>query len=81
MVKSRFPDNYLIMKKILFLTLIFFLSFVVNSQEKERKFVLGANAMCRYIEPGYSYFYPRISLEYRLTQVSSFESMTEYINY
>ncbi len=69
------------MKKILSLTLILFSTFIANSQEKERKFVLGANTMYRYIEPGYFYFYPRLSLEYRLTRVSSFEFMTEYIDY
>jgi hypothetical protein len=69
------------MKKFLFLILILIVTNVVNSQEKERKFVLGVNTMYRYIEPGYSYFYPRLSLEFRLTRVSSFEFMTEYIDY
>jgi hypothetical protein len=70
------------MKKVLFLILILFISFVVNSQEKERKFVLGVNTMYRYIEPfGYSYFYPRLSFEYRLTRVSSFDFLAEYIDH
>lgn len=71
------------MKKIfLLLSIILICSFILHSQEKESKFVLGVNAMYRYIEPGgNSYFYPRLSLEYRLTRVSSFECMTEYIDY
>ena len=58
MVKSRFPDNYLIMKKILFLTLILFVTNVVYSQEKERKFVFDVNTIYRYKSPGIPTFIP-----------------------
>lgn len=71
-----------IMKKLTVLLVTFLVwSFNLHSQVDKRSFVLGVNTMYRYIEPGYSYFYPRLSLEFRLTRVSSFEFMTEYINY
>jgi hypothetical protein len=72
------------MRKVFFLATILSFAFIVKSQEKESKFVLGTNCMYRY----YNYFtnrtayvYPRLSLEYRLTKVSSFEIMAEYIDH
>ena len=81
LTKFVFPYCNLIMKNYLFLTLILLLASIAYAQEKNSKFVLGANLMYRHIEPlGYSYAYPRLSLEYRLTRVSSFDFLTEYVN-
>jgi hypothetical protein len=69
------------MKKYLFLTLILLFASLAHSQEKKSKFILGSNIMYRHIEPSeYSYFYPRISLEYQLTRVSSFDFLAEYVD-
>ncbi len=79
--KSRVPLKHVFMRKSFLLASMLLLSFAVSSQEKKSKFVLGANLMYRNIEPlGYSYVYPRLSLEYRLTRVSSFDFLTEYVN-
>jgi len=70
------------MKKSLFLFLVLSVSFSALSQEKKGKFVLGANLMYRYISIDRSYYcYPRISFEYCLSGMSSFECMAEYIDY
>jgi len=69
-------------KAFLLLSLILICSFNLHSQVEKRSFVLGANLMYRHIEPwGYSYFYPRLTFEYCLTRVSSFEFLAEYQDY
>jgi hypothetical protein len=69
------------MKKIIFLLYIIPFSLNAWSQEEKNPFILGVNSMYRHIDNWNSYIYPRLSFEYRLNRMSSFDLMLEYIDY
>ncbi|MCA1759637.1 MAG: hypothetical protein LC658_07690, partial [Bacteroidales bacterium] len=60
----------------------FYLQTNADINEKESTFVIGAHWVNRHMkEYNYNYSYPRLSLEYRVTNNSSVEYLSEYINH
>lgn len=70
--------------KIYLLIIFAFIILVTDAQTSspESKFVIGAHWVNRHLKGyNYNYSYPRLSMEYRVTETSSVEFLSEYINH
>lgn len=75
-------DKHIIKIFLLIICASFYLQTNAQNNKKESTIVIGAHWVNRHMKDySYNYSYPRLSLEYQVTESSSVEFLSEYINH